>query len=252
MTENNLLPDQGEPKSYLEALTAPGGKFDKTKYATEAEMFEAIAKGKWHADSALSVKERAFDELSADYVQAREKLDSQATLQELLDQMSLNQQTPQHTQQRDEVRQPAMDPNQFRSLISEEVQSITKAQKESENLNAARAKLTERYGSNYGTEITKQLEDLGMSNAEFEQMAKSNPKLFERTFLPKLTPEGFQSPPGTTHRISTPEVKRTWNYYQQMKKDNPRLYSDPKTQMQLMKDYADLGKDFEDGDFHKF
>ena len=241
-----------EPKSYIEALTAPGGKFDKTKYSSEQDMYEAIAKGKWHADNALTVKERAFDDLSADYIKQREMTNSQASLQDLIDQLKNAPTTPNtHTQPGTEVQQPSLDPKELESLIDNRIGSYERQHRENANFAVAKKKLTERFGDNYSQAITSQLEELGMSEAEFNQMARSNPKLFERTFIPSQQTENFQSPPRSTNRLSQPEIKRTWAYYQQLKKDSPRVYSDPKTQLQLMKDYETLGKDFEDGDFHR-
>jgi hypothetical protein len=46
--------------------------------------------------------------------------------------------------------------------------------------------------------------------------------------------------------------KRTWHWYQQLKKDNPRLYHEPKTQVQMHKDASDLGASFKDGNWGKF
>lgn len=248
-----LLPEvtPPEPKSYFEALLGPGGKFDKTKYTTEQEALEALARGKWEADKFIEVKNKSFDDMSKDYIQLREQMNTQASLQELLDQYR-NQTPAQQPQAGNEVSQPQYDPKQLESLIDTRFEQNIKTRKEQENFLSAKAKLTERYGANYSTAVTTQLEELGMSEAEFNQMAKTNPKLFERTFLPPKQSEDFQSPPRSTSRFTAQEQKRTWNYYQQMKKDNPRVYSDPKTQLQLMKDYETLGRDFEDGDFHQY
>jgi hypothetical protein len=45
---------------------------------------------------------------------------------------------------------------------------------------------------------------------------------------------------------------RTWSQYQELKKKDPKLYHDRKTQDKLVKDYQQLGTDFEDGDFTKY
>src|SRR5690348_6399184 len=45
------------------------------------------------------------------------------------------------------------------------------------------------------------------------------------------------------------QTNRKWSYYERMKRDDPKRYWLPSTQRQLERDYAVLGKDFEDGDF---
>lgn len=240
-----------EPKNYIEALTAPGAKFDKTKYTSEAEMYEAIAKGKYHADSALTIKEKAFDDMSADYIQLREQMNTQASLQELMDRFN---QTPTGTtpQPDPEVKQPSLDPKELETLLDNNYRANKQRDLEQANFDSAKAKLTERYGVEYAKTVAPQLEELNISPSEFEAMARKNPKLFEKTFLPPRQTEDFQNPIQSTNRITSQQQKRTWSYYEQMKKDTPRVYSDPKTQLQMMKDYEALGNEFEDGTFHKY
>ena len=53
--------------------------------------------------------------------------------------------------------------------------------------------------------------------------------------------------PRTQARPSTfapTSQKRDWNYYQQLKKENPRAYLDPKIAIQMHDDAIALGDDF--------
>ena len=62
----------------------------------------------------------------------------------------------------------------------------------------------------------------------------------------------FQAPPRATQRsdsFAPKSTKRTWSYYQDLKKSDPKAYNNPKTIVQMHKDYAELGSTFEDGDF---
>lgn len=250
---DTILPSEThlEPKSYLDTITAPGAKFDKTKYASEAEMYEAIAKGKYHADSALTIKEKAFDDLSADHIQLRENMTTQASLQELIDRF--NSTNTGNTPKPDiEVMQPQLDTKQLETLLDTSYRVNKQRDIEQANFDSAKSKLTERFGVDYAKIVTTQIEELGITQAEFESMARKNPRLFEKTFLPPRQTEDFQNPVQSTQRMTSAQQKRTWQYYQDLKEKSPRVYSDPKTQLQMMKDYEALGNDFEDGDFHRY
>ena len=43
--------------------------------------------------------------------------------------------------------------------------------------------------------------------------------------------------------------KRTWSYYEKIRKDDPARYRDPKTHSQMFQDAIALGDAFADGDF---
>jgi len=66
--------------------------------------------------------------------------------------------------------------------------------------------------------------------------------------------ENFQSPPRSDNRTGsfTPQgpKERTWAYYQELKKTNPKVYYDPKTQVQMHHDAVALEEKFKDGDFN--
>lgn len=217
-------------------------------------MYEAIAKGKYHADSALTIKEKAFDDMSADYIKLREEMNTQASLQELIDRYNSNP-NGNPPQPDPEVKQQAqaLDPKQLETLLDNNYRANKQRDVEQANFDTAKAKLIERHGADYAKTVTSQIEELGITQSDFESMARKNPRLFEKTFLPPVQTEDFQNPvPSTRRTPSAQQQKRTWQYYQDMKEKSPRQYSDPKTQLQMMKDYESLGNDFEDGDFLKY
>jgi hypothetical protein len=45
------------------------------------------------------------------------------------------------------------------------------------------------------------------------------------------------------------QQKRTWSYYQEIKKADLNKYLSPKVQQQMHRDASDLGSAFQDGDF---
>jgi hypothetical protein len=257
MTDDLLAGGQpAEPKSYLAELTKEGGKFDKSKYASDADLIEALAKGKWHADSALSIKEKAFDDMSADYLRMKEEVDKGPKIQDIIDQMNKfsnnnNQVIPETPGQ-----VPGFDPKQIPSLVAQEYAANKLADAQAANRREVQAKLVERYGNNYQAHVKQQITELGVSEDLFNSLAANNPRMLIRTLgldQEQIT-DTFQAPPRNAMRTDqfAPRggEKRTWSYYQNMKKTNPAQYSNPKTQAQMHMDYMNLGREFEDGDYH--
>lgn len=261
MTDDNLLADHGEPtepKDYLAALTAPGAKFDRAKYPTDADLLQAMSKSGWHGDNFIKTKNKAFDDLSADYIRLKEEVDKGPKIQELFDQMTQKLASTNQNPGNDISNQPpAFDPKHVETMISNSLQAHELAKVQRSNQDTVRAKLSERYGANYPNIVKQQIEDLGVTEDLFNSLAKNNPKLLIKTLGLDQEPQQdlFQAPPHSSVRTDSfaPRggQKRSWSYYQELKKTNPRTYSDPKTQTQMAMDYATLGKDFEDGDFHK-
>ena len=119
--------------------------------------------------------------------------------------------------------------------------------------------LKEGLGDNYVNVIRSRIDDLDLSEEDVNALAKRSPKTLARVLGIELeqksnTPNMFQSPPVSQRRSDTfkPAVqKRTWSYYQEQKKTNPRIFLDPKIAIQMHDDHIALGSAFEDGDFHQ-
>jgi predicted house-cleaning noncanonical NTP pyrophosphatase (MazG superfamily) len=247
LAEADKTPVDLGKRSFLETLTGPGGKF----YDEDPNVaLEKVARGKYEADLYVKQLEARLDEMRADFLQMKQENESRANLEELIDQLS----TPRETDTRNtpitqEVSKPTIDPTQIENLVSNAVRKIETAKKQEENWNVVKNKLVERYGENWDAHITKQVADLGMTNEDATVLAKKSPTAFIRTFGLDQTPTGqtFQAPPKSQGNVFTPAVtpKRNWIYYENLRKEKPDLYFDPKTQIQLHKDAIALGDDFE-------
>lgn len=255
LNNSNQDPIIDDNVDYLSELTKPGAKYDRTKYQDEAEMYKEIAKGKWHADQTIEVSKRRTDELRADFLKERQQNLTREQLENVLTRfgqtpLASNEQTPVN-----EVDKPTYDPNQIKSLVSEGFMEMRKQETEAANAKLVEGKLIERFGSNYQDTLTRQAVDLGLSPQEVNSMAKTNPKVFMRTFgldqQPQTQP--FQAPPRSSISFTpTSGPKRTWAFYQKIKQDKPSEYYSPKIQNQMVQDYTALGTAFEDGDFNQY
>lgn len=248
-----------ENRDYLAELTGPGGKYDRAKYQSDTEMWQAIAKGKVLADVTVEHRNKKIDELRADYTKLRDEYNTGPKLQELLDQLTKRQQLLSNDETLDvneaENQKPGIDLAEIENLVSNKIQETERRKREEANLSIVKSKLKERYGNNANNVLIEQVEKLGLTVEDAEALAKKSPEAFMRTLGLDQQPQGetFQSPPTSNQRSDTflpSSQKRTWSYYQKMKKENPDLYYSPKISNQMVQDAAALGDAFKDGDYH--
>lgn len=237
-----------ENKNYLEELVGEQKKF-KTP--------EELAKAKQRSDMYIKELERGRDELRNDYLKQRDELMTRASMQEYIDQikaLQANQNvTPKNVD--DQKKQPSIDNNQIESLISTKIQEIEDRRKQDDNFKLVKSKLTEKFGTNYASSLKQQMDSLGLNDNLVNTLAREHPQVLLRTLgvdQPQQE-QDFMAPPRSSMRndnFAPNTPKRTWSWYQQLKKDNPTKYWEAKTTVQMHKDYEALGSAFEDGDFH--
>lgn len=239
---NDTTPDPN--KNFLEELVGEGKKF-KTP--------EDLARGKAEADSYIKILERKSDELRTDYLKLQDEYSSRAKLQDLVEELKKQQLTSSNTTQANEDRtQPELDLNKIEGLVSSKIQQYETSKRQAENFELVRNKIKERFGSNYQDTLKQHMESLDLSEEDLNDMARNRPKFLLRTLGldQPVVKEPFQSPVRSSQKfVPSGAEKRTWSYYQKLKKENPKLYNDPKTNVQMQKDYIELGDAFEDGDF---
>lgn len=236
-----------ENKDYLAELVGEGKKFKDEK---------ELAKGKYLADMYIKDLERGRDELRTDYLKQREELMSRAKLEELVDQISKKTLTSSDTplNAKEVQEQPKIDPKEVEDLVAAKIHKMELARKQEENSKLVKDKLQERYGQNYTATVRQQIDELGISEAQFNDMAINAPRVLIRTLGLDQQPaqERFQSPPGSQQRSDSfaPSVpNRTWSWYEKLRKEDPKRYWDNKTQVQMHRDHAASGTKFEDGNF---
>lgn len=241
----NIDPD----KNYLEELVGEGKKFQSA-----AEL----ARGKAESDAYIKVMEVRQDELRADYLRLRDEQTAGAKLQDLIDQMQGAQQNnTTRTKQVEDERTPEFDEAKLDTLLETKFQQRETKRRQEENYSLVKSKLKERYGANYGSVLKDQIDSLGLTSDTLEALAKNNPLVLIRTLGLDTEPQrdNFQSPPRSAQRndsFAPKTQKRTWSYYQNLKKSDPVAYRDPKTTVQMHRDAQELGDAFKDGDYSKY
>lgn len=233
-------------KNYLEELVGTDKKFKSA---------EDLAKGKAIADEYITTLERQKDELTRDFLALREQRNSEATLKDLIDRLDQQQHASRdNTNNSNDVNNPPpIDLKQIEDLLSSKISERETARRQEENFNLVKAKLQERLGPNFASVLRQEIEGLGLDEETFNAMARTNPKVVLKTLGLDQQPqtENFQSPPRNNIRMNTDKAqKRTYSYYENMRKENPKLYYDPKTTVQMHNDAIELGDAFKDGSWH--
>lgn len=248
MTETLFNPeDNNNP---IELLVGEGKKF---------KTVEELAKGKIESDEYIRTLTTRMDELRSDYDKLRGEYSSRESLDELIQKMT-NQKLEQRTTSSEQTQnangvnnQPTYDPKELQSLVSTEFQKLKQTERQQENYQLVRNTLKERLGENYQEVLKQQIESLGVDEETINDMARKNPQVLFRLIgldTPKST-NTFQTPPRSNQRPTefTPSTqKRTWSFYQKLRREQPDVYRDPKTGVQMHKDAQALGEDFFDSE----
>jgi hypothetical protein len=244
-SDKDSLPRIDDSKNYFEELVGEDKKF-KTP--------EDLAKGKYQSDLYISQILERQDELRNDYMKLRDEYNSRAKLEELVDQLSQKQQLASNDSTDVKDKPPTFDPNRIDSLIDSKITERELNRRQTENFNKVKDKLIERFGERYQTVFKQQIDNLGLTEDYVNDLARRSPTAVFKTFGLDQEPQtqSFQSPFSSSVRadqFARKPQERTWSWYQDLKKKDPKVYWDKKTQNQMMLDHQSLGAKFQDGDF---
>jgi len=241
---DSLFDDQSDKTDYLATLTGPGGKYDRTRYASEAEMFQAIAKGKVFADRTLEHKNQEFDQLRDEYVKVNAQAIAGEKFQELVTKYE-NRGNPDNNQQlppADKTVAPTIDPNKIAEVVAAQVREIKAKELETENLNKVEQSLRERFGDNAQSILKEKMNALNLTQEDVKLLAKRSPEAVLNTLGLNQQRETYQSPPQSSVRSDsfkpTTEI-RDAVYYEKLRQSDPKTYFSPKMSVQRLKDMED-------------
>ena len=223
--------NENEPSSYRELLVGEGKKF-KTD--------EELAKGKYEADTFI---QKLIDEKK----QLESELAARAKLEDLLDQLEPPGNREQSANNQNAPQTPATVDETF---IENILNRREKERLELQNLQEVATQLQKVFGTDYKSKLVARGEQLGMSKADLDTLAKKSPKAFLALVTPQRNSDPLYTPPHSS--VNTPNSGsaakvRSWEWYQNLKKTNPKVYWSPKVQAQLHKDAIDSansGQDF--------
>jgi hypothetical protein len=247
--DETSLPTIDPEKKYLQDLVGDDKKFKSN---------EDLARGKHLSDSYISLLEKRLDASRQEYMDLNQQYNARAKIEELLDQMAVQRSsndTP--IVKDDKIQAPQFDPKQLDVLISNKILENETTKRQQDNANFVRDKIIKEYGSDYQNIVNRQINELGLTREEFNSMARIQPKVLLRSLGldEQIKQDPFRSPPQSQQRTTTtgPTVeKRTWAYYQDLKKKDPNLWQSKKIAVQMHNDAIALGEDFRDGDYYAY
>lgn len=149
---------------------------------------------------------------------------------------------------------PIVDPKELSPASPEDIEKIiretlSKAENERRaqtNRDVVVSKLNEVWGDNATKELNSAARTLGMSVEDLRDVGLRSPDaLFRMIGLSTPSaPSGTVAPTGGFNIRSESGGARTQKFYSEMRRTNPKLYNDPKTQAQEMRDALKLGTAF--------
>ena len=220
---------------------------------------EAVARAKIFQDAHIKQIEAENAKLREDYTRAREENIAKAKLEELLDQLQGNRNANPTANTQPIVREEtkAIDPKQIESLIENKFKQAELTRTYNQNLETVKNKLIERFGVDYTNVYKQQIERLDLTKEEADDLARRKPTTFLHLLgldQPKQQQQQFTPPPRNNtsspqNPMTSPPEKRTWAWYENLRKTNKTAYLDPKTQVQMLQDRMELGNAFEDSGF---
>ena len=228
MSDFNVFEEQTPQQSTLDALVGEG-----KKYASVEELAKAVA-----------FKDQHINTLESETAQYREVLQGQveAQRQQIVNAPPSEQKTDQRV---DEV--------DLETRIRETLEKTNREQKVAKNVNEVSTKLVDVFGSaeKANQAVKARADELGVSLSFLMDMAAQSPKaLYAQLGLDTQTRNsptatGAVNPAALAainpSRSATPG---TYAFYEQMRKENPKMYNSPRIQLQMHKEAAELGEKF--------
>lgn len=237
--------NKDDNKDYLAELVGEGKKFKSA---------EDLAKGKYFADADIAIKNRQLDEMRDLVIQQREQINTQESLEALIDQIKQRELASSTNTPAKEVKETKpMSDNDLDTLVSSKIQQHELRKKFQSNLDIVNAKLEEQFGDKVASVLKTKMDELDLTKEDIDALAKKSPIAFFNTLgLNVKQTENFQAPPRSQVRndnFKPTTEKRTWAWYKQKYKNRDFVYNKD-LNVQMAKDAAELGDSFYDGDFY--
>lgn len=201
----------------------------------------ALRKAKEHADPFIDHLKRQINEM-------REEMEKMAKPEEILEEIKKLQ--TKNAEGDGSVTPKTIDPEEVSRLVEETVAKREAARKAEENVMKVDAEVRKQYGDKAKEFVAEKAAELGMTPAELGATAARSPEAFYRMVglkvenkTPDTSPMKSSVNPDALSNGSVP-VEGTWAWYQELRKKDPKLYRDPKTQQKMFADRMRLGDAF--------
>jgi hypothetical protein len=239
---DSLFDQEDNNTDYLQELTKPGAKFDRSKYATEAEMYQAIAKGKYLGDRTIEMQNQRFDELREDFLVERSENTAKDSFEQLRETL-LNRKPEQKSDNTNKDLPSSLSREEALSLFQQQFNELKKKEAEESNLRQAETLLKQRFGDDAKKVFREKMNTLELSDEDVKFLARKSPQaLINALGLSNDQTEHYEAPPRSSLRSDNfkPKVEiRDAVYYEKLRQEKPKEYFSEKVSVQRLKDMDD-------------
>lgn len=226
---------------FLAELTGPGKKFDRTKYASDEEMYKAIAKGKYHGDKTLDLKLQEFDELREEFLNVSAENKAKAKFEEFFKtQQKKNEDDTEDRTQNPPSSEPKFDPEQIDKLLEAKLTAREAKQREDVNMDQVEAILANRFGDSARRILKDKMKQLNFTVEDVRYLAKKSPEAAINALgLNQQSQDTYTIPPRSSQRSDnfSPQTDvRDAIFYENMRQKDKQLYFSEKMSVQRLKD----------------
>lgn len=230
-----------EDTDYLATITGPGGKFDRTRYASDEEHKAAMAKAIFNGDKFIAAKNEQFDQLREDSLRWREEALAKANLEDYATRMNQNNSTTTNTQV--DTKPETVDYAKIKELAANEAraafQQIKAEEKQENNFAVVETKLKEIYGEKAGQILQERMKSLNLTKEDVKFLAtKSSQAVMNALDIRPQQPSYDNLPRGSSNSDSfrPSSAIRDAIFYEDLRREKPKEYFSEKVSVQRIKD----------------
>ena len=234
-TQTSVNTDSTTSQSGQQTNTDPFADLvgDGKRYKSPQEL----AKGKQEADAFI-------EQLKQEAAELRSELEKRLAAEEILAQIKATANTS------SDPTTNQIDIEKLQELVQGTVHQLDTAKQAQSNLESVTKQIVEQYGDKAGEFLAKKSAELGLSVDDLKATAERSPVAFRN--LVGLNKEPTQSTNMTHGTVNTEALSDnsvgtkvgTWEYYENLRKTNPRLYFSPKIQNEIFDNRKKLGDNF--------
>jgi len=222
---------------YVEQLVGEGKKF---------KSVEDLAKGKLEADRHISEITQTLAELREEVAKQEYSKELLAKLQDKGADSTANSASVKNADTSDKGN-TSLDASTLETLVEQLMTKKEQTRTAEQNIAAANDAVLAQFGDKSGEMVKAKAAELGMTVERLKEIASESPTAFLQLIgVTQKKSVDTKTPQSTvrTEALSSNTSDRTFQYYQNMRKENKSLYYSPKIQRTLMEDRLRLGDKF--------
>jgi hypothetical protein len=226
---------------------------DQTK---EVKVEDLVGEGKKFKDVAALAKGKAesdafIEQLKSELAGMRQELNSRLSLEEAVEQIKAFKptSTPRVPDEEEPTSQAQTSAVDIENIVNNKILETQQKLTAERNIEFVKSELEKNWGPNYAVKLRNIAKELGETEDSMGQAAARNPKAFLRLVggekQTQQTQEPSVSPPRSQMTLQpSPTNAKNSAYYAKLRRDNPKEYWLPKTQVEMHKEALRQGESF--------